>query len=881
MDATSVPVMRPELYERFLLDLSAVQSELDAIRGHAVVQVPQRYVTITKATELAGVMMRLKGKGVSELAVDCEWHGQTAWGGRLRSLQFCWAPGEAAYLRLMDDKLKYAFDRPIEVVRQILAPVFNDPKMKFIGHNAAADIPWMYHHLGIEVYQKFIFDTMYAQHTVNEYADLKLERLAIRYTDLGRYDFELTQWKKANGFDDKKEEGYGRVPDAILIPYACKDVDTTLRCRAPLQRELEKQQLTEYYNSFVLPFVTDGFYELMDTGLPINVEFLTDMRSVFRRNRKILFDHFRGTLRLEADKALARLLHRQDSTEGIKVYQAIQQALGEAADERGGLLHDHPALKQARKLASPLFDARSWPEFLALLEHRLDAPVFNLNSVTQRKRWLFEVRKLKPMKTTKRGGVQIPWSKVKELPKSQQGDYEPATDKDTVRVYANTDTMVAQFQELRAVDTIVKSFLRGTDAEQADSVPNPDKPGTAAEAETEGNGEQGLHGWIQEDERIHANFSLTETARPRTWKPNILNWPKSVTKPIEAAFDRVQAAYPEHADKPSSLRACVQAPPGWVIVDTDLKTAEIVALARYANDQNLIRVLTEPDTQFARIDRENPKKVVRLCYNDNEGIPQSEWDPSLIVPPDDPRILRHPDGSIMRPKRDLHWEMGAAVMGKPREKCDERMVRDGCGKVGNFSIPYGASPSLLERLIEANTGIKPSAGTGRKMIDTWQQRYPECKRFLEKMEGVVELPGRWRSLSGRIRHFNLGDDELRVNSLDEGVPHLLRQARNFPEQELVAATTGRALLRFIEERKRLGFRSRIGVLLYDAMTAFAPLEEAKQTAELLRNCLTVWNEWNAPGGRFHFEVDVNFYFRWGVKMNEEERTLLDRHLGKT
>jgi hypothetical protein len=111
--------------------------------------------------------------------------------------------------------------------------------------------------------------------------------------------------------------------------------------------------------------------------------------------------------------------------------------------------------------------------------------------------------------------------------------------------------------------------------------------------------------------------------------------------------------------------------------------------------------------------------------------------------------------------------------------------------------------------------------------------------------------------------------------------HLLRQARNFPEQELVAATTGRALLRFIEERNRLGLRSRIGVLLYDAMAAFAPLEEAKQTAELLRNCLTTWNQWDAPGGRFQFEVDTNYYFRWGVKMTQEERAVLDQHLGTT
>lgn len=879
MDSATVPVVRPEHYERFQLDLIAVKAELDALRGHTVVPVSQQYVTITKATELAGLMTRLKGEGVKELAVDAEWQGQTAWGGRLRSFQFCWAPGEAAYLRLMDDKLKYAFDRPIEVVRQILAPVFNDPAIKFLGHNASADMPWMHHHLDIDVYQRFAFDTMYAQHTVNEYADQKLERLAIRYTDLGRYDFDLTHWKNTHGFDDKTEEGYGKVPDEILIPYACKDVDTTFRCRVPLRYALEKQELTEYYNTFVLPFVTDGFYELMDTGLPINVEFLTDMRRVFRRNRRILFEEFRRTLTIEAQKQLMLSLARRDRVRGIAGFLGIQKLLHEAVDDQGHPNRNHPAVEQALKLAKPFFDYRTWPEFLNVFEHRLDAPVFNLNSTIQRKRWLFQVRKLMPVKTTKRAGVQIPWAKVLTLPKNIQSDYEPATDKDTVRVYAGKDSLVAQFQELRSVDTIVKSFLRGTDAEHADAVPNPDKPDTS-EDENRGKAEQGLHAWIQDDSRIHANFSLTETARPRAWKPNILNWPKSVTKPIEAAFARVQAAYPEHSDEPASLRACVQAPPGWVIIDMDLKTAEIVALARYANDENMIRVLTEPDTQFARIDQDNPKKVVRIAFNENEGIAQSEWDSSLLVSSDDPRILRNLDGSIVHPKRDLHWEMGTAVVGKPREKCDERMVRDGCGKVGNFSIPYGASPSLLERLIEANTGIKPPAGTGRTMIATWEQRYPDCKRFLEEMEGVVELPGRWRSLSGRIRHFNLGDAELRIESLDEGVPHLLRQARNFPEQELVAATTGRALLRFIAERRRLQLRSRIGVLLYDAMTAFAPLEEARQTAELLRNCLTVWNQWDAPGGRFHFEVDVNFYFRWGVKLTVEERSLLNQHLTK-
>jgi hypothetical protein len=336
--------------------------------------------------------------------------------------------------------------------------------------------------------------------------------------------------------------------------------------------------------------------------------------------------------------------------------------------------------------------------------------------------------------------------------------------------------------------------------------------------------------------------------------------------------------------KPASLRACVQALPGWCIIDMDLKTAEVVALAYQSADQNMIKVLTEPDTQFARIDKENPKKVVRIAFNENSNYPTEEMDPTLLASPDDSRILRDAVGNIIRPKRDVHWELGEAIARRPRERCDERLHRDGCGKVGNFSIPYGASPTLLERLIESNTGIKPPAGTGDKMINTWNRCYPQARDFLEAMEDTVGKVGRWRSLSGRVRHYFLGGTErYGRNGSDgkgDGSSHVRRQARNFPEQELVAATTGRALLRFIEERKRLGLRSRIGVLLYDAMTAFAPLEEARQTTELLRNCLTTWNQWDAPGGRFHFEVDTNYYFRWGVKMTEEERSLLNQHLDK-
>jgi hypothetical protein len=48
---------------------------------------------------------------------------------------------------------------------------------------------------------------------------------------------------------------------------------------------------------------------------------------------------------------------------------------------------------------------------LNFLYHRMDAPGFNINSTDQIKRWLFDVKGLKPLKSTKRDGVQLSWEK--------------------------------------------------------------------------------------------------------------------------------------------------------------------------------------------------------------------------------------------------------------------------------------------------------------------------------------------------------------------------------------------------------------------------------------------------------------------------------------
>ena len=221
-------IAKPECISRFNLDfdiISSLQKELD---GKAPSKVKLNYEVIHNSKELFDLIIRLANNNHNIISVDCEWHGHNHVDGQLRSLQLGWAPGEAAYIRFMDDALNYVFDISYKSAGKVLSIWLDRPEVKYIGHHISADLPWMHYKLGLQWYNKAIFDTEFAQQCVNEASNLGLEAIALKYTDLGRYDLELSTWKH-NNEKEKTRDGYGLIPDDIMIPYACLRGDSLIR----------------------------------------------------------------------------------------------------------------------------------------------------------------------------------------------------------------------------------------------------------------------------------------------------------------------------------------------------------------------------------------------------------------------------------------------------------------------------------------------------------------------------------------------------------------------------------------------------------------------------------------------------------------------------
>ncbi len=764
-------------------------------------------------------------------------------------------------------------------IGKILGSLLNKPGVEYIGHHFSADAPWMQHWLGLETNERCYMDTEFAQQTSDESSILSLERgIAMKYTTLGLYNLDLALWKREH--KELWEDGYGYVPTEILIPYAAKDVIAPFRAAPKIRNMLESEDLWTYYRKILNPFVTDVFTAFHMHGLPTDVQLLDDLRELYHFAKERLDVLFKQRVAVEAkSKLLEKLMQLPDMP------LHLFQQMCEVGDPQSALDLVKPHLEPS--------DMLFWSK---LCQHLYDAPNFNIRSPDQMRTWLFDVHNLTPIKSTNQKAKGLPsmaWDKVLELPEDRQRLYTPAVDKQTLQILSEEFDTLDELLNLNAVGNVCKAFLK-----QAEEYVDDD-----GQVVTE---EQGIMSWVCSDRRIRYNLSCTETSRSRTWCPNILNLPSYVNKRIQNAIVSVIKKAHEVGDLPENLmkwvdqesipsvRSCFKADPSCIFVESDLKTAEMFALAYISGDKSLLRILEEPDPEWAVLKHGRPGQYVRVKYASFEetGIPLEKQNPEYImsiwkdgkfvakVTEDD--LERNKDGSIMHRNFDIHWSVVERTYACPREEMIEKVHRN-AGKVLNFSSAYGASPASLERKIESDTGVKPALGTGQKGLEAIAARQPRATQFLEEMADIPTRGGTYRAASGRIRHCSVHGDGVDVSwrtrkSIESATG---REFRNFPMQESVAATAARACKWALETYKSLGLKARPVVCLYDSLVTMCPLEERFIVSKLHQVFLSDTNYWeyNDVHGRrvLRYGIDTEFNERWSTNVKTYQKQMEDQN----
>lgn len=475
---------KPEFRERFLYDFRNVAHEMRLLDGEKTRKLPVNMTVVRTADELRKLVCTLRDGNHRVLSVDCEWHGSHHVDGKLRSLQIAWSDTDAAYIRFMDDQLNYSMDVDYREAGRILSEWLDDKRVKYIGHHVSADLVWMHHVLGLEYYHKAIFDSEFALQACDESSELGLDVLALRYTDLGKYDLKLIIWKKRNS--KLCDDGYGYIPDDIMIPYAIYDVITVFRAWPRIWKEMRRQKLCRYWNRILGPMVTDVFTYLCLTGIPIDRSKTDEMRELYNWARVEFGKEFAETIVKEADELLERMME-ENGYSGMTA--AVQELVKEGSLDKATSLMDSLGL---------LTDSHN----RAVFQHYVEAPVFNVQSSDKLRRWLFDVKQYTPLKSTSLKDQGIPamdWSKVLEMPEDKQRQFTPAADQATLETLAarNSDAVLNELLQYKKICTVCKSFLK--------------------EGEKDADGEvvkeQGLHKWIASDDAIHGQLSTTETGK--------------------------------------------------------------------------------------------------------------------------------------------------------------------------------------------------------------------------------------------------------------------------------------------------------------------------------------------------------------------------------
>ena len=863
LDKPSVLLNRPAMLEQFRMAFRDVRRMLDKLEGRPVEVVATDYRLIRDAATLRAWVGECREAGRTRFAVDCEWHGLNFVDGQLRSIQFAWAPGEGVCVMFRDERNEYAFDAPYAEAGKILAEWMNRPEVRYIGHHYAADAPWMSRWLGLEWYGKCDLDTEFAMQLVDEHHGLGLEDLAMSLTDMGRYDLPLILWKKQNpGMCD---DGYGFIPEDIIFPYSVADVDVCVRAAPWLEGEMERQGLVRYYRELLNPYATDLFTWFAIDGLPVDRRYMDDMRDLYQWALGELETELRRDIHEEAKVLLTgELVRAFGPFEAAPLSRILTQA-------------DDPVGR-----AKELVPRDAYAELLPFLEHLRDSPSFNMRSKPQMVRWLFDVKRHVPVKSTAnlaKGLRSTPWEKVLEMKPEERREYNPATDAETLEILGEKDPIVSQLLAVSLIGNLCKAFL---------------KEPTLDEETGRVTRENGLHYWIAGDGRLHGMLSTTETGRPRSWKPNSLNWPKYVASRLAGAVmdllkrrdadGRLPGQFREYLDggRPIPVvRSIVRALDGWCFPESDYQTAEVRGLAFISGDAALISILTDEDRQFARL---KDGSFVRIRFLEGHGVPRSCWEEHSDVlfrkadgsKADWPEFDRGEDGKLVHaPKRDLHWELAEMVKEAPREKLSKPPDRNGIGKIGNFKTAYGAAAPTLERQIEAATGHKPEPGTGQRILDALAERQPDATEFLEWLAELPGTHGRYRAASGRLRHFvTHASQGAKAFVPGRHAKRLLasqgREARNFPMQESVAATAMRAGVAMLRFKRMFGLRGGPVAILYDSVVTHCPLCERHLWVDAHDLWMHEANGWLYNGRVLKYPIDNEFNLRWSEAPSDEE-----------
>jgi DNA polymerase-1 len=273
LDREQVVALFRELEFRALLDRLPGPEEEDALSQLPLFVTEEArteeaaeggYRLVDNAEALEQMVAALQG--AEALAVDVESTSVDPMAARLVGIALSGQAEEGYYVPLAH---RGASNLRLEMVAEIVGPLLRDPALPKYAHNANYDLTVLAEH-GLEV-APVTCDTMIAEWLINpDSRSLGLKGLA--FTRLG---VEMTPIEDLIG-SGKRQITMDQVAVEEAAPYACADVDVTMRLADQLQAELQAKDLWRLFEEIEMPLVP-VVVEMQRAGIKLDVAALEEM----------------------------------------------------------------------------------------------------------------------------------------------------------------------------------------------------------------------------------------------------------------------------------------------------------------------------------------------------------------------------------------------------------------------------------------------------------------------------------------------------------------------------------------------------------------------------------------------------------------------------
>ncbi len=237
---------------------------------------------VTTPAALAEVAARMAA--ARRIAFDTETTGTDPHAAELVGLAVAWEPGDtpghSAYIPLRHRDIEQL---PWDAVRQALQPVFADPKITKVAHNASYDLAMLARNdlhvttdpaAGVE---HGLIDTMVAGFLI----DPGSRGLGLKDLAWTRLKLEMTPISALIG-TGKGQITMDQVPAATAAAYACADAAVTLRLADVLLPELAERGLMPLFRDIEMPLVP-VLVAMESAGVKVDVPFLEQMSADLTR----------------------------------------------------------------------------------------------------------------------------------------------------------------------------------------------------------------------------------------------------------------------------------------------------------------------------------------------------------------------------------------------------------------------------------------------------------------------------------------------------------------------------------------------------------------------------------------------------------------------